>query len=53
MENIIGHVRRIDELGRVVVPQEYRKIMELNAGDKIEFIIINKELILKKYEGDK
>jgi len=53
MAKVIGHIRQIDSLGRVVIPVEYRKIMKLNPGDEIEFIFINDKLELKVYKEDK
>lgn len=45
-----GIVRRIDELGRLVIPKEMRKKYHLNEGDSVEFFINdNEEIILKKY----
>lgn len=45
-----GIVRRIDELGRVVVPKEIRRTLRLKEGDPIE-IFTDREggVILKKY----
>ena len=44
-----GIVRRIDELGRVVIPKEIRKTLRMNSGDPIEIYTERTELILKKY----
>lgn len=45
-----GVVRRIDELGRIVIPKEIRKTMRLREGEKIEIYISEKEeIILKKF----
>ncbi len=44
-----GIVRRIDELGRVVIPKEIRKTLRLNSGDPIEIYTEREELIFKKY----
>ncbi len=44
-----GIVRRIDDLGRVVIPKEIRKTLRLNAGDPIEIFTDRDELIFKKY----
>ena len=45
-----GIVRRIDELGRIVVPKEIRRTMRLRDGDPLEiFIDRNGSVILKKY----
>lgn len=45
-----GIVRRIDELGRVVIPKEIRKTLKIREGDPLEiFTDRNGEVILKKY----
>ena len=45
-----GIVRRIDDLGRVVIPKEIRKTLRLRDGDALEiFTDINGEVIFKKY----
>lgn len=45
-----GIVRRIDDLGRVVVPKEIRRVLHLREGDPIEiFTDKDGEIILKKY----
>lgn len=45
-----GIVRRIDDLGRVVVPKEIRRTLRIREGDPME-IFTNRdgEVILKKY----
>jgi AbrB family transcriptional regulator, stage V sporulation protein T len=45
-----GIVRRIDELGRVVIPKEIRKTLRIREGDPLEiFTDRDGEIILKKY----
>ncbi len=45
-----GIVRRIDDLGRVVIPKEIRRNMRIRNGDPLEiFIESSGEIILKKY----
>ena len=45
-----GIVRRIDDLGRVVVPKEIRRILRIREGDPLEiFTDKDGEIILKKY----
>ncbi len=45
-----GIVRRIDDLGRVVIPKEIRKTLRLLEGDSIEIYMgQNSEIILKKH----
>lgn len=45
-----GIVRRIDDLGRVVIPKEIRRILRIREGDPLEIYTSNSgEVILKKY----
>lgn len=45
-----GIVRRIDDLGRVVVPKEIRRVLRIREGDPLEIFTNNLgEVILKKY----
>ena len=45
-----GIVRRIDDLGRVVIPKEIRKTMRINEGSPMEIFTDRQgEIILKKY----
>ncbi|TVX93013.1 AbrB/MazE/SpoVT family DNA-binding domain-containing protein [Paenibacillus agilis] len=45
-----GIVRRIDELGRVVIPKELRKTLDIKDGDPIEIFSSNNGVFLKKYK---
>lgn len=45
-----GIVRRIDDLGRVVIPKEIRRTLRIREGDPLEiFVARDGEVILKKY----
>ena len=45
-----GIVRRIDDLGRVVIPKEIRRTLRIREGDPLEiFTARDGEVILKKY----
>ena len=45
-----GIVRRIDDLGRVVIPKEIRRTMRIREGDPLEiYTDVNGEVIFKKY----
>lgn len=45
-----GMIRRIDELGRVVIPKEIRKTMRIRDGEELEiFTNESEELVIKKY----
>ena len=44
-----GVIRRIDELGRIVVPKEIRKNLKIRDGENLEIFIDMDSIILKKY----
>jgi len=44
-----GVVRRIDELGRIVVPKEMRRTLRIREGDSLEISSDNDTIVLKKY----
>lgn len=45
-----GIVRKVDELGRVVLPIELRKTMNIDKRDPLEIFVDGDKVILKKYE---
>lgn len=46
-----GIVRKIDELGRFVIPKEVRRFFGINVGDPMEVFIDNEgHIMLKKYD---
>ena len=46
----IGIVRNIDEMGRLVIPKEMRRKMDIDTGDEIEFFIEGDRIVLRKYQ---
>ena len=44
-----GIIRKIDELGRIVLPKELRKYLNINSGDDFQITIENEKIILEKY----
>jgi len=44
-----GISRPIDQLGRVVIPIEIRRNLELNTGDEMEFYIDGADVTLRRY----
>ena len=46
----IGIVRRMDELGRIVIPSELRELMGIKKNDSLEFFTKDNQIILKKYQ---
>ena len=45
-----GIVRRVDELGRVVITIELRRTLEIEEKDGLEIFVDNDRIILRKYE---
>jgi len=45
-----GIVRKIDPLGRVVLPKEIRKTFGINTKDPLEIFVDGESIILSKYE---
>ena len=45
----VGIPRRIDELGRVVIPAELRRVLDISEHDLIEIIAEEDRIILQKY----
>ena len=46
-----GIVRRIDELGRVVLPIELRRTLNLEVRDPVEIFIEGDTIVLRKYDA--
>ncbi len=44
-----GIIRKIDDLGRIVLPKELRKTLNINSGDDFQIEINNEKIILEKY----
>ena len=44
-----GIIRRIDDLGRIVIPKEIRKNFRIKEGDNLEIFVSGEEVILRKY----
>ena len=45
-----GIVRKVDELGRVVLPIELRRTLDIAEKDSLEIYVDGNTIILKKYE---
>ncbi len=45
-----GVVRKVDELGRIVIPIELRRTMGIEEKDALEIYVDEEKIILKKYE---
>lgn len=45
-----GIVRKVDELGRIVLPIEIRKVMDIKEKDSIEIFTDSDQIVLRKYQ---
>lgn len=45
-----GIVRKVDELGRIVLPIELRRTLDIAIKDPIEIFVDGNSIVLKKYE---
>lgn len=45
-----GIVRKVDELGRVVIPIELRRTLGINEKDALEIYVDDDQIVLKKYK---
>ncbi|MDO3680672.1 AbrB/MazE/SpoVT family DNA-binding domain-containing protein [Paenibacillus ehimensis] len=45
-----GIVRKVDELGRVVLPVELRRTLNISEKDALEIFVDGERIVLKKYE---
>lgn len=45
-----GVVRKVDGLGRVVIPIELRRVLDIDVKDSLEIYIDNDCILLKKYK---
>lgn len=44
-----GIVRKVDELGRIVLPAEIRRILEIEDRDQLEIHLDGNSIVLRKY----
>ena len=47
-----GIVRKIDELGRMVIPIELRRKLNIKEKDPVEIFVDNEKIVLKKYSSN-
>lgn len=45
-----GIVRKVDELGRIVLPIELRRTLDIEVKDALEIYVDGNQILLKKYE---
>ena len=42
-------VRRVDSLGRIVIPKEIRKVLKIKENEQVEINVSGDEIILNRY----
>lgn len=47
-----GAIRRVDDLGRVAIPKEMRKYLNIKEGDTLEVFKHDKYIIFTKYQNE-
>jgi len=47
-----GIVRKVDELGRIVLPIELRRTLNISERDTMEIFVDGSAIVLKKYEPE-
>lgn len=47
----VGVVRRIDDLGRIVIPKEIRRTLRIRDGESLEIFVEDEMIALKKYSS--
>ncbi|MCY7629370.1 MULTISPECIES: AbrB/MazE/SpoVT family DNA-binding domain-containing protein [Bacillus] len=48
-----GIVRKVDELGRIVLPKELRRVLQIKERDPMEILVEDEKIILRKYYRNK
>lgn len=46
-----GIVRKVDELGRIVIPKELRRMFNIKEKDQLEIYVEEDKIVLKKLEN--
>lgn len=44
-----GIVRKLDQLGRIVIPKELRTVLDIKETDPIEIFVDGSDIVLRKY----
>ncbi|OGX68629.1 MAG: AbrB family transcriptional regulator [Paenibacillus sp. RIFOXYA1_FULL_44_5] len=46
----VGVVRKVDQLGRIVLPKSLRKKYRMNEGDPVEIFVSGDHILLERYK---
>ena len=47
--NVVGIIRALDDLGRIVIPKEMRTKMDIRSNDSVEIYVEDDKIILTRY----
>ena len=50
MRKVPGVIRKVDEQGRILLPMEVRRGLELRCGDEVEMVLDGGTLMLRKFQ---
>ena len=45
-----GIIRRVDDLGRIVIPREFRQRLEIKEGQPLEMVVVGGLIIIGKFD---
>ena len=45
-----GIIRKVDDLGRIVLPIELRRVLDISERDELEIFMENDRIVLQKFE---
>ncbi len=51
MVGVGGHIRRVDDLGRIVLPRDYRRLLRINPSDEVEVVTDGQHIVVRKFEA--
>lgn len=51
MVKATGIVRKVDDVGRIVVPVELRRVMGIQDGDAVQFLVDGETVVLRRYDA--
>ncbi len=46
----MGHIGKVDKLGRVVIPSSMRKNYDIDNGETIEMLSVDEGILIRKYQ---
>lgn len=52
MKETMGEKRRLDKFGRINIPRNARKILDIEPGSELEFFLEDDKILLKKHEPE-